>query len=377
MINDGRHKMITSPKEADFPQKQEGSSSDDKITKASSSSTVPWLRLKDPRIVRVSRAFGGKDRHSKVCTIRGLRDRRVRLSVPTAIQLYDLQERLGLNQPSKVIDWLLNAAKDEIDELPPLRIPPGNIGLNHPQMLTCNNEVGASHSDEGFKMNTGIQWEGSSRLPKPNIWSLDALSGAQSEESARDQTINPKENWTKGNEEDKLRGNEGQAAQFPSNNFLPRVNSSPLPAGFLNSSMPYNYHNWDPSSFPPSNSGSHGYTSRTEDTHNINVMSLPCSSSLSTGSQILVCPPGTTQPFFPSHSMASGEIGTRQVNHFQMLSSNSDHNLLQNSLTPPVFPISQSVRPFYFSMSTPNKLLHSTNNSGSQANEDQDQFPSK
>nr|GMC65982.1 transcription factor TCP13-like [Ipomoea batatas] len=66
----------------------------------------------DPRIVRVSRAFGGKDRHSKVCTVRGLRDRRVRLSVPTAIQLYDLQDRLGLNQPSKVVDWLLDAAKD-------------------------------------------------------------------------------------------------------------------------------------------------------------------------------------------------------------------------------------------------------------------------
>ncbi|XP_041007746.1 transcription factor TCP13-like [Juglans microcarpa x Juglans regia] len=362
--------MITSPKEADFPQKQEGSSSDhDKITKASSSSTVPWLRLKDPRIVRVSRAFGGKDRHSKVCTIRGLRDRRVRLSVPTAIQLYDLQERLGLNQPSKVIDWLLNAAKDEIDELPPLRIPPGNIGLYHPQMLTFHNEVGASHSDEGFKMNSGIQWEaGSSRLPKPNFWSLDALSGAQSEESARE-TIDPKENWTKGNEEDKLGGNEGHAAQFPSNNFLPRVNSSSLPAGFLNSSMPYNYHNWDPSSFPPSNSGSHGYTYRTEDTHNISsVMPLPSLSSLPTGSQILVCPPGTTQPFFPSHSMASGEIGPRQVNHFQMSSSNS-HNLLQNSFTPPVFPISQSTRPFYFSMSTP-KPLHSPNNSGSQANED-------
>ncbi|XP_019185198.1 PREDICTED: transcription factor TCP5-like [Ipomoea nil] len=88
------------------------------------SSSTSWTRLKDPRIVRVSRAFGGKDRHSKVCTVRGLRDRRVRLSVPTAIQLYDLQDRLGLNQPSKVVDWLLDAAKGDIDQLPPLQIPP-------------------------------------------------------------------------------------------------------------------------------------------------------------------------------------------------------------------------------------------------------------
>ncbi|KAL3655045.1 hypothetical protein CASFOL_000831 [Castilleja foliolosa] len=50
-----------------------------------------------------------------------------------AIQLYDLQERLGLNQPSKAVDWLLNAAKNEINELPPLQIPPGmiNFGQNN------------------------------------------------------------------------------------------------------------------------------------------------------------------------------------------------------------------------------------------------------
>lgn len=107
--------------------KQEG----DNISRVSSSfASGPWFRSKDPRIVRVSRAFGGKDRHSKVCTVRGLRDRRVRLSVPTAIQLYDLQDRLGLSQPSKVVDWLLEAAKNEIDELPPLPniIHPLNFG---------------------------------------------------------------------------------------------------------------------------------------------------------------------------------------------------------------------------------------------------------
>lgn len=93
--------------------------------KASSSSSssrrrsTQWLRS-NPRIVRVSRTFGGKDRHSKVCTIRGLRDRRIRLSVATAIELYDLQHRLGLAQPSKVIDWLLDVTTNDIDKLPPL-----------------------------------------------------------------------------------------------------------------------------------------------------------------------------------------------------------------------------------------------------------------
>ncbi|CAK9135502.1 unnamed protein product [Ilex paraguariensis] len=70
------------------------------------------------RIVRVSRASGGKDRHSKVLTSKGLRDRRVRLSVSTAIQFYDLQDRLGYDQPSKAVEWLLKAAGSSIAELP-------------------------------------------------------------------------------------------------------------------------------------------------------------------------------------------------------------------------------------------------------------------
>ncbi|KAF0910513.1 hypothetical protein E2562_002963 [Oryza meyeriana var. granulata] len=92
-----------------------------------------WSAQTESRIVRVSRVFGGKDRHSKVKTVKGLRDRRVRLSVPTAIQLYDLQDRLGLNQPSKVVDWLLNAARHEIDKLPPLQFPPQDLcmGRHH------------------------------------------------------------------------------------------------------------------------------------------------------------------------------------------------------------------------------------------------------
>ncbi|CAO1944859.1 unnamed protein product [Urochloa humidicola] len=94
-----------------------------------------WSAQTESRIVRVSRVFGGKDRHSKVKTVKGLRDRRVRLSVPTAIQLYDLQDRLGLNQPSKVVDWLLNAARHEIDKLPPLQFPPHDH--HHHQLMVA------------------------------------------------------------------------------------------------------------------------------------------------------------------------------------------------------------------------------------------------
>ncbi|CAN8231514.1 unnamed protein product [Cochlearia groenlandica] len=72
------------------------------------------------RIIRVSRASGGKDRHSKVWTSKGARDRRVRLSVSTALQFYDLQDRLGYDQPSKAVEWLIKAAEESISELPSL-----------------------------------------------------------------------------------------------------------------------------------------------------------------------------------------------------------------------------------------------------------------
>jgi|UPI0001A83687 hypothetical protein len=47
---------------------------------------APWAQQHPAsRIYRVSRASGGKDRHSKVYTAKGIRDRRVCLSVATAI----------------------------------------------------------------------------------------------------------------------------------------------------------------------------------------------------------------------------------------------------------------------------------------------------
>ncbi|KAH6829136.1 TCP family transcription factor 4 [Perilla frutescens var. hirtella] len=75
---------------------------------------------------------GGKDRHSKVCTARGTRDRRVRLSPKTAILFYDVQDRLGYDRPSKAIDWLMKEAKSAIDALDD---SPTAATFNNQQML--------------------------------------------------------------------------------------------------------------------------------------------------------------------------------------------------------------------------------------------------
>uniref|UniRef100_UPI0021E349B1 Transcription factor TCP10 n=1 Tax=Arabidopsis thaliana TaxID=3702 RepID=UPI0021E349B1 len=65
----------------------------------------------------IIRATGRKDRHSKVFTSKGPRDRRVRMSAHTAIQFYDVQDRLGYDRPSKAVDWLIKKAKTAIDKL--------------------------------------------------------------------------------------------------------------------------------------------------------------------------------------------------------------------------------------------------------------------
>ncbi|XP_059665078.1 transcription factor TCP4-like [Cornus florida] len=72
----------------------------------------------------ILRSTGKKDRHSKVYTAKGPRDRRVRLSANTAIQFYDVQDRLGYDRPSKAVDWLINKAKNAIDKL--AELPPWN-----------------------------------------------------------------------------------------------------------------------------------------------------------------------------------------------------------------------------------------------------------
>ncbi|XP_019159423.1 PREDICTED: transcription factor TCP4-like [Ipomoea nil] len=72
----------------------------------------------------IIRSTGRKDRHSKVFTAKGPRDRRVRLSAHTAIQFYDVQDRLGYDRPSKAVDWLIKKAKNAIDKL--AELPPWN-----------------------------------------------------------------------------------------------------------------------------------------------------------------------------------------------------------------------------------------------------------
>ncbi|KAL9231550.1 hypothetical protein vseg_006769 [Gypsophila vaccaria] len=58
-----------------------------------------------------------KDRHSKIRTAHGLRDRRMRLSLKVASPFFKLQDMLGYDKGSRTVEWLLNMSKTAIDEL--------------------------------------------------------------------------------------------------------------------------------------------------------------------------------------------------------------------------------------------------------------------
>lgn len=60
---------------------------------------------------------GKKDRHTKIYTAQGLRDRRVRLSIDIARKFFDLQDMLGYDKASKTLEWLFSKSKKAIREL--------------------------------------------------------------------------------------------------------------------------------------------------------------------------------------------------------------------------------------------------------------------
>lgn len=89
----------------------------------------------------IVRSTGRKDRHSKVCTAKGPRDRRVRLSAHTAIKFYDVQDRLGYDRPSKAVDWLIKKAKAAIEQL-------AELPAWRPTGATATTAAGSSRAQE-------------------------------------------------------------------------------------------------------------------------------------------------------------------------------------------------------------------------------------
>ncbi|OIT35366.1 transcription factor tcp18 [Nicotiana attenuata] len=75
-----------------------------------------------------------KDRHSKINTAKGPRDRRIRLSIDIARSFFNLQDMLRFEKASKTLEWLLIKSKSDIKELSKSRL----------NKLRCSTVMGAN-----------------------------------------------------------------------------------------------------------------------------------------------------------------------------------------------------------------------------------------
>ncbi|KAG5619014.1 hypothetical protein H5410_018838 [Solanum commersonii] len=87
----------------------------------STSTTTSTIRRKNNKRVTTSTDAGvgpsKKDRHSKINTAHGPRDRRMRLSLEIARKFFNLQDLLGFDKASKTVEWLLTKSKSAVNDL--------------------------------------------------------------------------------------------------------------------------------------------------------------------------------------------------------------------------------------------------------------------
>ncbi|KAK4423609.1 Transcription factor TCP12 [Sesamum alatum] len=115
------------------------------------------------------RRTGKKDRHSKICTAQGIRDRRMRLSLQVARKFFDLQDLLGYDKASKTIEWLFTKSKKAIKEL----------AEDHPH-ANFNFSTSDAKSHESFlsecEVVSGVHEENYSNEVKDSTFALPAES---------------------------------------------------------------------------------------------------------------------------------------------------------------------------------------------------------
>ncbi|KAL3624130.1 hypothetical protein CASFOL_032946 [Castilleja foliolosa] len=100
-----------------------------------------------------------KDRHSKIYTSQGPRDRRVRLSIGIARKFFDLQEMLGFDKPSKTLDWLLTKSKAAIKELVQSTKEKTNANISECDEETSKGKTGNKNTKEKASSSTSLAKE--------------------------------------------------------------------------------------------------------------------------------------------------------------------------------------------------------------------------
>ncbi|KDP32929.1 hypothetical protein JCGZ_12960 [Jatropha curcas] len=106
-----------------------------------------------------------KDRHSKIHTSQGLRDRRVRLSIQIARKFFDLQDMLGFDKASKTLEWLLSKSKRAIKRVAHKRSSPSSSASSSSTCEALSPENGEIAMEEGI-VSTGKNEKKAKKLEK-------------------------------------------------------------------------------------------------------------------------------------------------------------------------------------------------------------------
>ncbi|KAI8539223.1 hypothetical protein RHMOL_Rhmol09G0164900 [Rhododendron molle] len=186
------------------------------------------------------RRTGKKDRHSKICTAQGLRDRRMRLSVQMARKFFDLQDLLGFDKASKTIEWLFSKSKGAIKEVT-RNLPRVNHGRSVDTKAVVEDQESEVHKEDkgkGIEVSVGVLNEENDKSRK-KVASYDPHQAKESRDKARERArartrekmmIRGLGDW----KEDDLEGNPNNSLdhEFPAENFhgIASANSSTSPA---------------------------------------------------------------------------------------------------------------------------------------------------
>lgn len=124
---------------------------------------------------------GKKDRHSKIHTSQGLRDRRVRLSSEIARKFFDLQDMLEFDKPSNTLEWLFNKSDTAIKELARTK----NACYNNNDSSNNNNAFFDSNSNKSFSGGGGGGGDGGCTKGRKLKWTQKEETKKELRERAR------------------------------------------------------------------------------------------------------------------------------------------------------------------------------------------------
>ncbi|KAL0380726.1 UNVERIFIED_CONTAM: Transcription factor TCP12 [Sesamum angustifolium] len=143
---------------------------------------------------------GKKDRHSKICTAQGVRDRRMRLSLQVARKFFDLQDMLGYDKASKTIEWLFNKSKKAIKELTKESITQGNHNICNTSDAKSESFLSECEVVSGTEENSNTEFKnarrglGAERENESNGPDREKLGSSNSPFEGADQESGPQNN---------------------------------------------------------------------------------------------------------------------------------------------------------------------------------------